>query len=92
MDQNPFIEITVTNQTRLYVTFLSWNCQSSLKVADESLGSDFKIISASAGEVCSVVTLTPQSGTIKTMDLLEKEFGRNITTRNWNTVTRMAKM
>lgn len=92
VDQDPFSEITVTNQTRLYVTFLPESHQSSMKVPDEPPEQDFKILSVSAGEVCSVLTLTPQSRTIKAMDLLEQAFGINITTRNWNTIIKITKI
>jgi len=37
------------------------------------------------------VTLTPQRGTTEAMADLEKQFGKRITTRNWNTVTKMLK-
>jgi uncharacterized protein (DUF1697 family) len=43
-------------------------------------------------EVCSVLTLSPNSGTTKAMDILEKEFGKNVTTRNWNTVIKIAQL
>lgn len=92
VDQKPFNEITVTKQTRLYVTFLSDNSQSVLKVPYDSPEKDFKILIVFAGEVCSVLTLTPQGGTTEAMNILEKEFGKNITTRNWNTITKIALM
>ena len=92
LDENPFDGVTITKQTRLYVTFLSEPHQSRLKIPYESLEKDFKILRATDCEVYSVLTLTPQSGTIKAMGILEKEFGENITTRNWNTVTKIALM
>ena len=92
LDKNPFNGITITKQTRLYVTFLPERHQSSLKIPYESPEKDFKILSATDFEVYSVLTLNPQTGTIKAMGILEKEFGKNITTRNWNTVTKIALM
>lgn len=91
VDQNPFNGITVTPETRRYVTLLADNDQISMNVPLESPQRDFRILRVSAGEVFSVLTLTPRSGTVNSMDLLEKEFGRNITTRNWNTITRIAE-
>jgi uncharacterized protein (DUF1697 family) len=86
VDSIPFKDIKVTPQTRLYVTFLSEKPKSSLKVPYESPEKDFKIVRVTNGEVCSVLTLGSNRGTIDAMDILEKEFGKKITTRNWNTV------
>lgn len=91
VDANPFADIVVTKQTRLYVTFLAENSQSSLKIPYESPQNGFTILSVSDSEVCSVLTLTPQSGTIQAMDILEKEFGKSTTARRWYTISRMAQ-
>jgi hypothetical protein len=40
-------------------------------------------------EVFSVLDLSKGKGTIDTMSILEKEFGPNVTTRNWNTILRI---
>jgi len=90
-DSNPFKKIKVTPETRLYVTFLSEKPSSSLKLPYESPEKDFKILSIQDGAVFSVVTLTPKRGTTDAMAGLEKEFGKKITTRNWNTITKMLK-
>lgn len=92
LDKNPFDGIPVTKQTRLYVTFLPERHQSKLKIPYEALEKDFNIVSVTEFEVFSVLTVTPQSGTVKSMGILEKEFGKNITTRNWNTITKIAQM
>jgi uncharacterized protein (DUF1697 family) len=75
----------------LYVTFLTEKHQSSLKIPYESPDKNLKIIRATASEVCSVVTLSPNTGTVDLMSFLEKEFGRKITTRNWNTIGKILK-
>ena len=90
-DSEPFKKMKVTPHTRLYVTFLKERSKSGLKIPYESPEKDFRIVSVSAGEVCSVVTLSPKRQTTDLMVFLEKEFGRNITTRNWNTITRLLK-
>jgi uncharacterized protein (DUF1697 family) len=90
-DSNPFKKITVTPQMRLYVTFLSEKPKSSLKIPYESPEKDFKIVRVSNNEVCSVLTLSPNTGTVDAMSVLEKEFGRKVTTRNWNTVIKLLK-
>lgn len=91
VNASPFKEITVTPQTRLYVTLLSEKPESALKIPYESPEKDFQILRVSNSEVCSVLTLAPNSRTVDYMSILEKEFGKNITTRNWNTIVKIAK-
>jgi uncharacterized protein (DUF1697 family) len=91
VDSNPFKKVRVTPQTRLYVTLLSEKPNSSINIPYESPEKDFKILSVDDGAVLTVVTLTPKRGTTEAMSLLEKEFGKRITTRNWNTITKILK-
>jgi uncharacterized protein (DUF1697 family) len=88
-ETDPFRGIKVTPQTRLYVTFLSEKAKSRLKIPYESPEKDLKILRATDREATSVLTLSPGRGTPELMGALEKEFGRNITTRNWNTIVRI---
>ncbi len=90
-DADPFAGIKVTPQTRLYVTFLAEKNKSGLKIPYESPDKSFKIIRVTGSEVCSVLTLTPNSRTVDLMSVLEKEFGRKVTTRNWNTIEKILK-
>jgi uncharacterized protein (DUF1697 family) len=90
-DHNPFAGVKVTPQTRLYVTFLSENPNSNLKIPYKSPDGNFKIIQASSSEVCSVATLSPNSRTVDLMSILEKEYGKRVTTRNWNTIERILR-
>lgn len=90
-DRNPFAGINVTPQTRLYVTFVSEMPESDIEIPYESPDGNFKIISASSDEVLSVVTLSPGSRTIDLLGILEKKFGRKVTTRNWNTIQKILK-
>jgi uncharacterized protein (DUF1697 family) len=92
VDANPFKGITVTPQTRLYVTFLAEKPDSHLEIPYESSEKDFLILRVSEREVCSVLTLTPNSRTTGAMDFMEKEFGKHITTRNWNTIIKIARL
>jgi uncharacterized protein (DUF1697 family) len=91
VDSAPFKKITVTKDTRLYVSFLSEKEKSTLKIPYVSPEKDFEILSKTDAEVCSVLTVIPGQGTPKAMEILEKEFGKNITTRNWNTVIKLLK-
>jgi uncharacterized protein (DUF1697 family) len=90
-DSGPFKKVKVTPDTRLYITFLSEQPVANLRLPYESPQKDFKILSIQDGAVFSVVTLNPKRGTTEAMSDLEKQFGKRITTRNWNTITKMLK-
>ncbi len=90
-DANPFKNIELTQKTRLYITFLPEKQERDGKIPHESTGKDFKIVRISASEVCSVLILSADRGTSDLMSFLEKEFGRKVTTRNWNTIARILK-
>src|SRR5690606_41622912 len=97
--------IKVTPSTRLYVTFLSKaggdspfkgsgvrkEAKEPLKIPYISPEKDFKILQASNTEICSVLDLSKGGGTIKAMDIIETEYGSNVTTRNWNTIVKMLR-
>lgn len=85
----PFDGIDVTPKTRLYITFLKNKSQTKLKIPYESPELDFKILQVTAGEIISALTLLKNGQTGKGMDILEKEFGRDVTTRNWNTINKL---
>ena len=87
----PFTGIDITPETRLYVTFLSEKSKNSLKTPYVSPDRKFSILRASACEVCCALVLTPVSRTVDLMSILEKEFGHEVTTRNWNTIARILK-
>lgn len=87
----PFKKIVVTPSTRLYLTFLSEKPKSLLKIPYVSPEKDFYILSVTDTEICSVLTLSENRGTVDAMGIIEKEFGRNVTTRNWNTIEKILK-
>jgi uncharacterized protein (DUF1697 family) len=88
---DPFKNINVTPQTRLYVTFRRDGTKGTLKIPYQSHEKDFEILHVTTGEVCSVLTLSPDRQTTQLMNILEKEFGKTVTTRNWNTLVRILK-
>ncbi len=86
IDSDPFAKIRVTPQTRLYVTFLPENTKSSLKIPYVSPDKGFRILAKTSGELTGVLVLSETAGTVDAMRILDKEFGKAVTTRNWNTV------
>lgn len=88
--QGPFGGINVTPDTRLYVTFLPEKSgPRTITLPYSSSKGEFRILSASATEVMSVLDLSKGKGTTDLMAVLEKEFGTDITTRNWNTILKV---
>jgi uncharacterized protein (DUF1697 family) len=88
---DPFAGIEVRKETRLYVTLLPTPSNSTLTVPYVSMGGDYRILSRTDREVFSVLTLNPDRKTVDAMSILEKEYGKNVTTRNWNTILKLPK-
>lgn len=89
---DPFKGITVHDKIRLYITFLSGKSDHNLKIPYESEEKDFTIIQVTGGEIISMLDLSKEKGTPDVMGILEKTFGKQITTRNWNTVVKVAAL
>lgn len=85
---DPFRGIAVTKDIRLYITFLGEKPESTMKTY-ESAQKDFRILSVTSGEIVSVLDLSKGRGSVDAMAIVEKEFGKNVTTRNWNTVQKL---
>jgi uncharacterized protein (DUF1697 family) len=86
---NPFKDTKIASQTTFYVTFVKGKPRMNLQFPSNVKG--YEILGIFYNTVCSVIDLT----SIKTpqlMQILEKEFGKSITTRNWNTIVRMLKV
>lgn len=89
--KKPFKRIDVTPATRFYITFLSEKPRSALKIPYTSPEKDFTILTATNSEILSVLTVGEKRGTTDAMNIIEKEFGKNVTTRNWNTIEKILK-
>ncbi len=92
INSDPFKDISITPETRLYVTFLSEKPRSNLKIPHDPPDKSFRIIHLTDSEVCSVVLLSTDKNTTDLMKFLEKEFGKKVTTRNWNTIIKIAEV
>ena len=87
--KNPFAGFNESAQTKLYVTLLDQKVIPEIKIPYQSLGEKLVILSVTDREIFSVVTLTMDFGTSDMMVFLEKEFGSELTTRNWNTTIKI---
>lgn len=91
LTNDPFQVIPViTKDIRLYVSLLRKTSEVVLQLPWESANQAFKIIDISANTIFSVLDLSVTK-TPKGMENLERYFGKDITTRNWNTIKRVGK-
>ncbi len=89
--RQPFKGIEVAPKTRLFVTFISEKIKNR-DISSRSVHEGFQILSVSDGTVCSVLYEQPGIGAAELMSVIEKEFGKKVTTRSWNTITRLLKI
>jgi uncharacterized protein (DUF1697 family) len=90
VDQHPFKGMEHSQASSLNVTFLKKKRKIDLKFPHKVDNRDYSLLGMYDGAICSVIDLT----SAKTPDLmlwLEKQFGKEITTRTWKTVERIRK-
>ncbi len=88
VDKNPFQGMEHSQKSSLNVTFLKQKRKTDLKFPHKIEDRDYELLGMYDGAICSVIDLT----SAKTPDLmlrLEKQFGKEITTRTWKTVERI---
>ncbi len=85
---DPFKGIEVTKDIRLYVTLLSEKPKIKLKIPYVSPDSSFRILKVTDNAIFSVLSVQ-DSRTLDAMSIIEKEFGKDVTTRNWNTIQKI---
>jgi len=90
LNENPFKNIEVTQDVRLYVSFLAVDSEIDIKLPWRSEDGSYKIRYKKDKTILSVLDLS-KSGTPEAMGALERLFGKGITTRNWNTILRLGK-
>jgi uncharacterized protein (DUF1697 family) len=90
VDKNPFRGMEHSQKSSLNVTFLKKKSRTDIKFSHKIDNRDYELLRMYDGAICSVIDLT----SAKTPDLmvwLEKQFGKEITTRTWKTVERILK-
>lgn len=86
----PFKKIKVHDKIRLYVTFLPAKIKDKLKIPYKSTDGGFTIFKQTSIALFSILDLT-HSQTPDAMNIIEKTYGKGLTTRNWNTVLKFLK-
>lgn len=84
----PFKNIKVTKDTRLYVSFLKHEPKKEINLPWKTEDNSYQILDVSKKIIFSVLDLSATK-TTKGMDMLEQMFGKDITTRNWNTIQKI---
>jgi uncharacterized protein (DUF1697 family) len=87
--RDPFKGYPESTLTKLYVTLLNQKVLPKITIPYQSPGKELKILLVTDKEIFSVVSLTPGYGTTQMMSFLEKEFGNELTSRNWNMVIKI---
>lgn len=88
VNRNPFNNVNLHKDIRLYVSFLKDEPGVEVTMPHISKDNSYKIISINNRIIFSVLDLSATK-TPKGMEELEKLFGKNITTRNWNTILKV---
>ncbi len=86
--EDPFAGIKVTKDIRLYVSFLKKTAPPGIGLPWKSEDGSYTLLGEKNNTVFSVLDLSI-GGTPKAMESLEKFYGKEITTRNWNTLVRI---
>jgi uncharacterized protein (DUF1697 family) len=86
---NPFKKVKPDAGAKLYVTFLVEPLKTKPKIPLLSPKKDCEIIHLTAREVFTVAFAMPNGRSAELMAFIEKEFGKSVTTRNWNTVIKI---
>jgi uncharacterized protein (DUF1697 family) len=90
VDTKPFGDLQHQNagETYLTITFFKSLPKFDFKLPYQPEGKHFQFVATVDGALCSVVDLS-NGKTTNLMSYLERQYGKQITTRTYNTVTRL---
>jgi uncharacterized protein (DUF1697 family) len=89
IDSSPFKELADDKDLKPNITFLQESINTS---GDELLmePGEFKVVAATNTEILSIVYMDGKKRTLGLMKALKEQHGKNITTRTWKTVVKLA--
>ncbi len=90
LEHDPFKDSELTKDIRFYVSFLRDDSDIDIKFPWVSEDASYTILSKRDKMIASVLDIGV-SKTPKAMEILEKFYKKDITTRNWNTIKRLEK-
>ena len=88
VESQPFAEVQLTSDKRFYVSFFRHTKTSSIALPWSSEDNAYQILDIRGQTIISVLDLSIAK-TPAAMKTLEQSFGKDITTRNWNTIIRI---
>lgn len=88
LKDDPFKDEILSKESRGYVSFLQNKPNTSLQLPWISEDTSLKILHANDKLICSYLDLS-KTKTPEAMNVLEKLYGKQMTTRNWNTIMRI---
>jgi uncharacterized protein (DUF1697 family) len=87
---DPFKSISMTSKTKAFITFVP-DYKKSMNTSTPDIQDDFSILRITDGMIVSVMHEQPGKGTLDLMGGIEKKYGKQITTRTWNTLLKVLK-
>jgi uncharacterized protein (DUF1697 family) len=88
IEGNPFVKLTISNPSKLYVTFIKDELKQKPKLPFLSPKKDVEVLQIKDREIyCITHEINGRSGFSN--QFIEKEFGVRATTRNWNTIIKV---
>lgn len=88
---DPFQKVDMKEKTKLYVTFTREKPTPGFKVPFYADDGSFGVTGIMDHAIFSFVDLA-KTGTLDAMNFLEKDLGKDLTTRNYNTVVKIANL
>ncbi len=90
VDADPFDGGEHSRKTYLICTFFKDAPKPKFKLPHKPEGQQYTLLNTHKNVLCTVVDVTVGS-TLDFMSWIEKEFGKDLTTRTWNTVLKIVK-
>ena len=87
---DPFQHIEISKDIRLYISLLKEDKDIPIELPWVSTDTSYQILEKREATIISVLDLSI-SKTTTAMKILENNYGKNITTRNWKTIERIIK-
>ena len=92
VERDPFAGLPAGPRTKFLVTFLAERPDAVAALPLRSPDGGFELLSLQDLTSCSVVTLADGRQSSGILSFLERTYGPNQTTRNWSTVSRIARL
>lgn len=89
LNDDPFKDEVLSKEKRGYVSFLQQKPNTNIQLPWISEDTSLKILRVNSKRICSHLDLSKVK-TPEAMNILEKLYGKQMTTRNWNTIMRIA--